>query len=274
MKTFWLALAAASLAFAQKPVCSVAPGFSQQGEVRTFNTDTLFEYMNGNSEGYFLYGFQKMTGITCARGEEKLIFDVSEFSDPESAYGMFTGNLDPREPVLRLGTAGQVTPRKGVFVKDKYYVELAAEPEGDHAAVIRSALEAFEKTIAGSTARPVELGWFPKQGLKPGFPRLVPQSLLGLRMLSRGYLAQYEQGSAFVVTEASPEAAKELVGKLKERFQGGASLNVGEESFAGEDRYLGRVCVFRKGARVAGWAKLQANANAEEAAKSLAATLP
>jgi hypothetical protein len=34
--------------------------------------------------------------------------------------------------------------------------------------------------------------------------RLVPESVLGLRLLKSGYVAQYEAGKGFLVREASP----------------------------------------------------------------------
>lgn len=269
----WLLALVALPLFAQVPDCGVIPGSTQEGALRKFDVETLFEYMNGNSEGYFLYGFQSMQGVTCAKGVVKLIFDVSTFKDVESAYGMFTGNADPRVPQTPIGAGGQVTPRKAVFVKDRYYVEIAAEPEGEHSALLRDAITAFEKKIGGSTAKPLQLGWFPKDGLQAGSPRLVPQSVLGLRMLSRGYLALYDQGKAFVVTEASPEAAAALFAKLKQRFPPAGEAKAGDEAFIAQDRYLGSVSLFRKGAYVGGWTNIK-EADPAALASKLAAALP
>ena len=186
----WLLTFAASALFAQTPDCSIAPGSKQDGKPREFDTETLYEYMDGNSEGYFLYGFSKMRGITCKKaGPVTLIVDLSEFKSPELAYGMFTGNLDPRLPIEKIGAGGQVVDRKVIFVKGACYAEIAAEPEGKHADLLRTAAKEWEKKLTGSAEPPAELKWFPKEKLQPGSPRLVPQSVLGMRMLKRGYLA-------------------------------------------------------------------------------------
>jgi len=266
----WAALLLGAACMAQTPDCSVAPGFKQEGPPRNYATDTLFEYMDGNSEGYFLYGFQSMKGITCSKGDLKLVFDVSTFKDHESAYGMFTGNLDTREPVLKIGGGGQVTPRKAVFTKGAYYVEIAAEPEGEHVAMLTEAIKAFEKTFPGEVNPPRQVAWFPTEGIQPGFPRLVPQSVLGLRMLRRGYLAQYGNGRAFVVEEASEQAAKDLMARLKERFQASGALAAGSDGFTAADRYLGRLCIFRAGSRVAGWTGLADGADPAKLAAVIA----
>ena len=100
-------------AMAQVPACTAVPGWTQKGETRSFDADTLFEYMDGNAEGYNLYHFVAMKGITCESGDMTLNIDVSEFEDTEFAYGMFTSTRDPRLPTEKLGVNGQITPRKG-----------------------------------------------------------------------------------------------------------------------------------------------------------------
>jgi hypothetical protein len=203
----------------------------------------------------------------------KLVFDVSVFKDHESAYGMFTGNLDTREPVLKIGGGGQVTARKAVFTKGVHYVEIAAEPEGEHSALLKDIITSFEKTFQGETTPPPQIAWFPVEGIRPGFPRLVAQSVLGLRMLRRGYLAQYDRGRAFVVEEASEQAARELVAKLKERFIPTGEIAVGADGFTATDRYLGRLCIFRVGNRIAGWTSLAEGADAAKVAAEIASRL-
>ena len=108
-------LLSAGTAVAQMPPCTAVPGWSQQGDARSFDADNLFEYMDGNAEGYLLYHFVGMKGITCASGETTLNIDISEFEDTEFAYGMFTSTRDPRLPTEKIGVNGQVTQRKGIL---------------------------------------------------------------------------------------------------------------------------------------------------------------
>src|SRR6185369_3013790 len=106
-----LTLSAGRLA-AGPPACSLVPGWTQQGEARSFEAENLFEYMDGNAEGYILYGFQTMHGVTCVKGGVTLVIDVSNFGDTDSAFGMFSANRDLRLPAARLGMGGQIVPRR------------------------------------------------------------------------------------------------------------------------------------------------------------------
>ena len=249
--------AAAAAAWPPAIDCSAVPGWKQQGEVRAFSPDTLFEYMNGNAEAYLLYEFRRMTGVTCRFGEDTILIDISEMASPEMAYGIFSANRHPNYPISRIGTAGQVLERRATFVKGSYYVELAAETDKDH----RKTLEAFarhlEARLEGATDPPAPLGWFPREGLEADSVRLVPQSVLGLRLLRRGYVASYAFGRAFLVTEDGPEAAAAVLAKLKARWSEAAPLEVAEEAYAGMDRMLGRICAARKGRYLFGFAGLK-----------------
>ena len=59
-----------------------------------------------------------------------------------------------------------------------------------------------------------------REGLEPESIRLVPESVLGLRVLKSGFMAQYAAGRAFVVPEATAEAAAATMAKLRARFAG------------------------------------------------------
>lgn len=268
-----LLLAAWTAASGPTPDCAAVPGFTQRGALRTFVTDTLFEYMNGNSEGYFAYGFRQMKGVTCTNGKVDLVFDISEMETPDLAWGIFTANRDSKLPVIALGASGQVTPRRGAFAKGVYYVEVAANPGGDQA-LVEQFLTAWDRRIEGSKTRPALLDAFPVKGLNVDSLRLVPESVLGFRMLRRGFVASYEQGKAFVVPEASPEAAAKLLGQFRQRVNAASPADVGEEAFQAADKYLGRLCVFRKGRFLAGATNFPEGVDPLPLVKELMAKLP
>jgi len=257
---------------AAPPACSLVPGWTQQGDARSYQAENLFEYMDGNAEGYVLYGFQSMRGVTCVKSGVTLVIDVSDFGDSDSAFGMFSANRDLRLPAAKLGMGGQIVPRRAIFAKGQYYVEVAANPEGDHTATLQSWTAALEKAVEGSNDPPVALSWFPSE--KQQSLRLVPESVLGIRLLKRGYVAQYEFGKAFVVMEATAESAGALMEKLRARFGGTTAVAVADEAFKLDDKYLGQVCIFRKGRFLAGYGNVAAGRDAVSLAKVLAGRVP
>jgi hypothetical protein len=254
------------------PSCNLVAGWSQRGPARTYQAENLFEYMDGNAEGYLIYGFQSMRGVTCTKDGVVFVVDISDMGDTDSAYGIYSANRDPRQPATSIGMGGQLVPRRVIFAKGSFYVEIAANPEGDHSAALRQWATALEGIVPGSTTPPAALSWFPEE--KRVSIRLVPESVLGIRLLTRGYVAQYEGGKAFLVLETSPASAAAVMKKLRARFAEATDSKVADEAIQVKDQYLGRLCFFRKGSYLGGYANVLDNQDPATLAAALAAAIP
>ena len=111
-----LALLIVAAAPLPAPDCSAVPGWAQRGPSRRYDAETLFDYMDGNSEGYFAYGFTLMLGVTCVNAaSDELVIDVSQMGDSDRAWGFFTANRDVRSPVAAIGSAGQLLARRATL---------------------------------------------------------------------------------------------------------------------------------------------------------------
>jgi len=253
---------------APRLTCSLVPGWSQTGAARSYRADNLFEYMDGNAEGYLIFGLRNMQGISCTRAGMELVIDISDMGDRDSAYGIFAANRDPRHAMDTLGMGGQIVPRRAIFAKGQYYLEIGANPEGDYTAALKEWTAALDRAVPGSSSLPEALAWFPPE--KQQSLWLVPESVLGVRLLRRGYVAQYDFGKAFVVAEETAESAGTVMRKLRDRFRETTLAPVGDEAFTGNDAYLGRLCVFRIGRYVGGYANVAEGEDALRLAKTLA----
>jgi hypothetical protein len=269
-------LLTAGMAHAQDYLnCHFVPGWEQSGAKRQYVADNLFEYKDGGAEGYLIFGFAHMQGITCASGGNTVDIDVSEMSDADSAYGMFAANLDPSVPVLKIGMGGQVQHQSASFAKGKYYVEIvevATNLDSDNSATLQAFVSKILEHVEGRDTPPEALEWFAKEDLAS--TRLIPESVLGLKQLKRGYVAKYKQGQAFIVPETSPESAAAALKSLKERFDGATPAQVGDEAFQAKAKYLDGICIFRKGRYLAGYANLPEPQQAAALAAKLAARIP
>jgi hypothetical protein len=269
-------LLTAGMAHAQDYLnCHFVPGWEQSGAKRQYVADNLFEYKDGGAEGYLIFGFAHMQGITCASGGNTVDIDVSEMSDADSAYGMFAANLDPSVPIAKIGMGGQVQHQSASFAKGKYYVEIvevATNPDSDNSATLQAFVSKILEHVEGRDTPPETLEWFAKEDLAS--TRLIPESVLGLKQLKRGYVAKYKQGQAFIVPETSPESAAAALKSLKERFDGAAPAQVGDEAFQAKAKYLDGICIFRKGRYLAGYANLPDPQQAAALAAKLAARIP
>jgi hypothetical protein len=273
---FLAVVCAAGMVHAQGALdCHLAPGWEPAGPVRAYTAENLYEYKDGAADGYLIYGFTRMSSLDCKSGGDTLTIDVSEMNDASSAWGIFSANFDSTLPLVKLGMAGQVGRQSANFVKGNYYAELvvaAANPNDDDAALLQSFARAMLAHMQGSESLPEPLAWFDHSNQTS--VRLVPESVLGLRLLKRGYVAKYTQGQAFIVQEASPESAAEVMKKLREHFEGASPAKIGDEAFTVKAPYLDGICIFRKGRFLAGYANLPAVQEAAAQAAKLAVRIP
>jgi hypothetical protein len=255
--------------------CRFAPGWVQSGAIRQYAAENLYEYKDGAAEGYLAFGLVRMQGITCQSGGDTLDIDVSEMGDADSAYGILAANLDPSTPIAALGMGGQVYRQAASFAKGKYYVEIvetAVNPDKDQSAMLKTLATAMVEHMAGRDTVPEALSWFSKEDLVS--LRVVPESVLGLSELKRGYVAKYKQGQAFLVAETSAAAAVEVMKSLRGLFDGASPAQVGDEAFESKVKYLDGICIFRKGRYIAGYANLPDSPQAASQAAKLAARIP
>lgn len=255
--------------------CHFVPGWEPSGAKRQYAADNLFEYKDGGAEGYLSFGFVRMTGITCASAGNTLDIDVSEMSDADAAYGMFAANLDTSLPVAKIGMGGQIQKQSASFAKGRYYVELvevAQNPESDDSATMHAFVAKMQEQLEGRETPPEVLDWFVKENLVS--TRLIPQSVLGLSELKRGYVAKYGVGQAFIVQEESPEAAAAVLKSLRERFTGVTAVELGDEAFQTTAKYLEGICIFHKGKTIGGYTNLPNPQEAVAQSAKLAVRIP
>lgn len=269
-------LLAAGAAAAQSYLdCHFAPAWEQSGAKRQYDASNLFGYKDGSAEGYLIFGFVRMSTVDCKSGSNTLTIDVSEMTDADAAYGIFAANLDPAQPISQIGMGGQVQAQSALFAKGKYFVEIveaAADLSTNDSSTMRAFASAVEVRLEGRVDPPAQLHWFPPGDVAP--VRMVPESVLGLRELKRGYVAKYPLGQGFIVLEDTPDSAALALKMLRAHFSGAIQAQMGDEAFQANAQYLGGLCVFRKGRVLAGFVNLPTPQQAAARAAALAARIP
>ena len=150
---------------------------------------------------------------------------------------MFAANRDPKEPIARIGMGGQLLPQSLLFAKGRTFVEIV-ETDGSAAGNQRAALQAFAAKIAplleGREAPPEALQWFPPEHQTS--IALVPESVLGLVALKRGFVAEDPSRDRPLLSWRSRPRPARLGGReaFRERFAGVAPVPIADEAFAGK----------------------------------------
>jgi len=182
-------------------------GWKAEEAVQLFTKDTLFELMNGQSDAFFVYGFEQaaVQRFNSAEGVG-LVVSVFRVDTADSAYGLFSVNRDAQP--LKVGNEGSTSPgRRLSYWQDRYFVQMTAlktAAESDLLAVGQAISDGLPK----GGERPKLMAALPADGMMAQpFPLFFHQELsiqdrvwlggenkLGLGLDTDGALARYELG--------------------------------------------------------------------------------
>jgi hypothetical protein len=184
------------------PDDNAVSGWTRDGDTETYNSDTLFDLVDGQADAFFAYHFEEVA-VQSYTGEDTVLrIEIWQLATPADAYGLFTRNRSG-EPAA-IGNEGDTDPgRRLAFWQDRYYVQVRGRQ-----ALADATLHAFAAAVAtalptgGET--PALIGKLPPTGLTPRsaiFFRqeisiqdeiwLGGENILGLTANTEGVLAHY-----------------------------------------------------------------------------------
>ena len=219
------------------PAPSCAEGWTLDGNVTFFDKDSLFDRINGESELYFPYGFEK---LAYARYESKqnpaiaVDADVYTMGSLLDAFGMFANYRRKDSVEAGVGAEGTVTPSQLLFYQDRYLVRLQVTGATTvDQTVLRACAGAIAKNLPPGSGRPKELDAFAVPAVVKKSERYVAQSLLGYDFFHAGLIADAllngVPAQVFLVPERSRDAARKTFDRYRTYLkQSGSDVRVTE----------------------------------------------
>jgi hypothetical protein len=252
------------------PAPSCTEGWTLDGKVTFFDKDTLFDRINGESELYFPYGFEK---LAYARYENKqnpaiaVDADVYTMGSQLDAFGMFANYRRKDDADIAIGAQGTISSSQVFFYQDRYFVRLQATGTTSMSKdVFLACAEAISRNLPKSTGRPRELDVLDVPGVLTKSERYVAQSLLGYDFFRRGLIADAllinEQVQVFVVIEKTREAALKTIDQYHASLKSsGSAARVsegnGRNSLEAIDPLYGKIYVEQAGRFVIGAVRIK-----------------
>jgi hypothetical protein len=212
------------------------PGLTKEDDPRSYDPDSLFEYINGDAFSYINLGFEEVTVQSyAAEGERALTVDIFRHSSDNNGFGIYSHERPADAAPLAIGAEGYC--REGLlnFFKGPYYVKLKG---AGGEALLKSVAEKVATAIPGEARMPGTASAFPEEGLRPNSLRFIAEGFMGHSFLNSAFVAEYEAGDTPVqvfIIEAADEAAAEKMLQsylaLVERKGGSHTLEEGTHCF-------------------------------------------
>ncbi len=263
-------------------------GFGLLSNAEVYNSENLYEKINGRAPLYIESGFEKLRTQRFANKDsdqlwiELFIYDMADIRNAFSVYSVQKREgVEPVEGGLTIQFAYKTS--NGVyFVHGKYYVELVGSAES--AELVDAMIKVAGKITAGLAVDKIteiaELHLFPQENLVADSFRLYLGSVFGFQGLNNTFAGRYRVGgedvTAFLSIRTNRQDALSMANSYYKFLieNGGEAKQVSDETVKGLE---GKVVdldgaieiVFSIGPFAAGVHEAQTQQNAEKIAVTL-----
>jgi hypothetical protein len=212
---------------------------NRSSEVRLFEGESLWEYINGGAEIYHQYGFVEVATAYYKTGETEITADVYKFDNADHAFGMLS-TLRPDMPeTVDLGTGGFTSETSLDFIKGEYLIRLTGYDQSQQTtAAIETLSRELEVRVPGTTQLPAALSLFPTDGKVAATEKLLARSYLG-----QVFLTDDSSGDKF--SQWSAQAAEAVAAPEGLPYDKGKALKI-------DNSYYGEIVVGIKGSWLVG----------------------
>ena len=177
-----------------------------EGEAVHYDSETLFDFMNGAADLYFTYGFERLSvGQYVDRDGRVIQVEIYDTATDADAYGLFTYN-SYGEPI-DLGVDGELdSGYRLAFWQGPHYVQIAPREEVQND-ILRAFGEAVASALPQAGQRPALVDALPGEGLQTDSVRFFREKMaldnllwlgsddvMGLGADTQGVVARYDVG--------------------------------------------------------------------------------
>jgi hypothetical protein len=182
-------------------------GLERAGQVRVFDKENLYEYINGHAEYFIGAGFRRLAVAeygAAADGQPRLVVNLYDLARPLNAFGALVDEAGQQESV-ELGSLGFGSDQGVSFIHGPYYVQVSRfDPAVDALAAGRE----LAQTLASASPAADLAFRFPDLGT-PTATRFVREYYRGMEFLNRVLERDFRRGEqelqAFLISAPNTE---------------------------------------------------------------------
>lgn len=182
-------------------------GWALAPEAEIYTPENLYEYIDGASELYISYGFEKLfTRRYLKSGQPEITVDLFDMGGSGNAFGIFAHSQEA--PLKEIGQDSEYLDGLLRFWQGRYYVSLLCSPETPESrAAVMELGRQLAKRLPPAADQPEILALLPQSGLLAASIRsfhhhawqntylfIANDDILGIDAGAEAVLAKYDQG--------------------------------------------------------------------------------
>ncbi len=206
------------------PPQACAEGWVIEEQPVVYTKENLFDYINGEAEIYFPYGFEVLATaryVNAKNPSVSLVMDVYKMGSLTEAFGIYASYRRSDDASVKAGADAVLSTSQMLMYQDRYYARLQASgaPEIEQD-VFLACGHSLSKNLPQNMEQPKELDVFKIAAVTPKSERYIAQSVLGYAFLPRGFMADAtvngEQVRIFMLTDDTQAAARKAFDQYRD----------------------------------------------------------
>ena len=232
-------------------------GWRQAGEIQTFDSNTLYEYINGGADLYLAYDFEELKVAEYQNDKKAAVtVEVYRHRTPTHAFGIYSQERYPGANFIEVGVQGYLEKQALNFLFGSTYAKITSFDAGPEE---QSILLAFAKAVAGNLgekgAFPSIVTAFPAEGKVKNSEKFTARKFLGYPFLHSAFSAEYvvsgKNFRLFIIEGKDQTDCRDMMEKYLEQL-GIKDKTVAEGQYTLSDAYHGEIDLHWRGARIWG----------------------
>jgi hypothetical protein len=251
----------AGQAFAQTPeqlkaALPALEGWNITTDIEVFNSDNLYERINGAAPLFLENNFQEMTSLEYTKGDDYITIQVYRHATPEDAFGMYASERSSE--MTHYPAIGGDAQGDGYglffFVGDLYVKMMASDETEEQQQALLAIATVLSAAVDAHPGYPAALRSFPTEGRIPYTESYITANYIGHEFLKPAFTADYSLDGrtfqAFVIDGKTTEGAKAI---LESYFAFTKQTDtVAEGKLLAQDRYNGNIPLIWNGQYIVG----------------------
>ena len=219
-------------------------GWKIDREVEVFDSDNLFNRINGSAPLFIENNFREMTSVKYTKSEDYIVIQAYRHAAPEDAFGMYASERSPDLTYCDAGGEAQGDNAGLYFFAGSIYVKMQSSADTDDAgAIMREIAKGFAAKIAPEASYPNLFRAFPATDRIKYSETYITASFLGHEFLNKVYSCKYTKDGKtlqlFAIDGQTAEGVKEVLNKYLAFTKQPAPNLVGK--FVIADKYNGDI---------------------------------
>jgi hypothetical protein len=248
-------------------------------KISSFNTETLWEYINGAADYYLNYGFSRLDVAEYQRSKDEYIkLEIYQHDNSVNTFGIYAYERPSKTTFLELGAEGYIEHSSINFYGNHWYIKIHTHQKDENAiSTIKNIAGKVSEMMGKEVSPPDELNLLPSENKVERGEKYYPTNFLGMSFFSNALSADYKiednKYSVFIITEKSSEIATTTLGKYFDFTK--ADFEPEENTiYTVNDLFNGQVNLVQNKNRLFGIIDLEEDVMAKEILNSLIAPTP